>query len=77
MKGYYGNSDSHLRGENDLSPQDHSRLGDAFRRVTMIGGEGRVYYTVEHFRFFLLIDKNNLDNKWVFVLSYFTSWMHT
>ena len=66
-----------IRGQKNVDEEDVPSANDAFKRVMMIGGGGRIYYTVEHYAFSLFVDKTRLDDKWGLLISYHESWIHT
>jgi hypothetical protein len=68
---------SRMRGESGGGQEDIPGLGKAMERVTMIGGGGRVYYTVENYSFALFLKKTQLKSRWALVLGYSESWRHT
>jgi hypothetical protein len=63
-----------IRQDQSIDSQDWR---DVSRRVSMIGGGGRIYYTVDHYNFNLLLNSGNLDQDWLFLLGKWQSWIHT
>ena len=43
----------------------------------MVGGEGRIYYTVDHYSFSLLVNSEDINGEWVFLLGKWQDWRHT
>jgi hypothetical protein len=63
-----------LRGRGVVERNDWD---DVVERVTMVGGEGRIYYTVDHYSFNLLVNSEDINGEWVFLLGKWQDWRHT
>lgn len=50
---------------------------EAVPNITMVGGGGRIYYTLEIFEFSLLVCDGDQANSWTFLMNKSTSWRHT
>lgn len=66
-----------MRGESESGESEIPGLRRAMGRVSMIGGGGRIYYTVENYSFALFVESAQLRSSWVLVLGYSESWRHT
>jgi len=66
-----------IRGFGDSEDNSDTNIERAFRRVMMIGGQGRIYYTVEHYSFSLYVNSKEPHQPWVLALGYDESWIHT
>jgi hypothetical protein len=58
----------------DIEPRRQTR---AYKRVTAIGGEGRIYYNFNVYNFSLIINGQDIYDKWGILVSKTRSWIHT
>jgi len=66
-----------IRGRLGSEPKTDEDVRRAFQRVGMIGGEGRIYYTVEKYSFSLFVNSRNFSQPWALVLGYYETFRHT
>ena len=62
------------KSQEEIEPKKSKRV---YKRVRMIGGEGRIYYNFDVFNFSLVINTQNIEGKWGILMSKTRSWIHT
>jgi NACHT domain- and WD repeat-containing protein len=66
-----------MKGNKDQEAIDPKKSKRAYKRVRMIGGEGRIYYNFNVYNFSLLVNGQNTNDKWGILVSKTRSWIHT
>jgi hypothetical protein len=66
-----------MKGNKDQEAIEPKKSKLAYKRVRMIGGEGRIYYNFNVYNFSLLINGQNIEDKWGILVSKTRSWVHT
>ena len=66
-----------MKGNKDQEAIEPKKSKRAYKRVRMIGGEGRIYYNFNVYNFSLLVNSQNVDDKWGILVSKTRSWIHT
>ena len=66
-----------MKGNKDQEAIDPKKSKRAYKRVRMIGGEGRIYYNFNAYNFSLLVNSQNVEDKWGILVSKTRSWIHT
>jgi hypothetical protein len=72
----YSDSEA-FRGKKSETAIDPKRRKRAYKRATMIGDEGRIYYTFNVYNFSLLLSSQDIECKWGILVSKTKSWIHT